>query len=500
LKRAAALFFAWALALIVGLDVRAQPPEEKPHEEPPPRGRRFPLHIPEQYAITPPASLAADFPRGIPLRMGYGLSFIVSESDGSFLLYGLTGRGPTLPGPGVAQGGKQVPLPSRIFVQPLYSPALAALRLTDRSVEFVGLWPLRDESGNTLRALPPGASGPGRFQPLDVELKRLDYESDGVFPNGVAKDARRNCLWVSEDYGPSLFKVSPANGRILKRYLPGDSVLGELPGDSPAVPVSGLSVSDSGKVYACLNRPLRIGGVPAQFVRLMELNPENDLVRHFAYPLDKDEYESLDLVRVSDLTFVEENRFLVLEQGPGKKGWMSRVFLADITRATNIRRAVDDQDRPVEVVGSSKDWDGLGLRMARKVLVLDLAVAGMTAERPMSMVLLPGRTTLAVLSRGMWGLRTVLENPVKTGGGQTLTDLGDYVLEPDNSLSAFGRPTQARLRVAGEKSTESGLWIFTLPKDPADYKVTWQGGLPSPPVGGQPAKPAEAPKPPPAHH
>ncbi|GAB6036362.1 hypothetical protein JCM15519_09210 [Fundidesulfovibrio butyratiphilus] len=500
MKRAAVLLVAWVLVLVAGLQTLAQPPEEKPHEDPPPQGRRFALHIPDQYAIPAPPALAADFPKGIPLRMGYGLSFFVSEADGSLLLYGLTGRGPTLPGPWVARGGRQVPLPSRIFIQPQYSPALTALRLTDKSASFVGLWPLRDESGKPLRALPPGVSGPGLFQPLDVGLKRLGYDPGGVFPGGVAKDARRNCLWVSDDYAPALFKVSPGDGRILRRYVPGDGVLGELPGDSPTVPVSGLCVSDSGKVYACLHRPLRLNGVSAQFARLVEFNPENDLVRHFAYPLDKQEYESLDLVRVSDLCFVEENRFLVLEQGPGKNGWISRVFMADISRATNIRRAVDDQDRPVEVVGSSKDWDALGLRMARKVLVLDLAAAGMTAERPMSMSLLPGRTTLAVLSRGAWGVRTVLENPAKTSSGQPLTDLEDYVLQPDNSLSVFGRSTQTKLRVTAGKPMESGLWIFTLPKDPSDYKVTWHGGMPAPPMGGVPAKPAEPPKPPPAHH
>lgn len=216
--------------------------------------QRLEVHIPLEYAVPAPAALKATFPRGLPPGLGYGLTFVMRQPDGSMLFYGLTGRGPTVPGPQVVSQAGQAPAPSTVYVAPEYAPSLVALRVSEKTADVVGIWPLRDSTGQPVRGLPPKVDLQAGGVPLGLGLDRLAPEPRGMFPGGVAKDNQLGCLWVGEDYGPSLLKVSVGDGRILKRFAPGEGLLEPIPGDSARMNFSGLCASD----YSFLPLPERL--------------------------------------------------------------------------------------------------------------------------------------------------------------------------------------------------------------------------------------------------
>ena len=425
--------------------------------------------IPPSMMTPAPGKLAAQFPRGFMPGLGFGLNGAQVQADGTVVLHTLTGRGPTLAGPMVA--GKNGQDASTIFILPAFNPAIVTMTLSSDKAEVVGMLPLKDEEGKPLRGLPPapgGGASPVEV-PLDLALTRLEPDSSGIDPQGVAYDFKRSVYWLADGYRPALLRISPRDGRVLGMYSAKDDMEEILTTRRVGWGFSGISVSPAGKVHTMMRGVLSAQGKPAIFSRIVEFDPDTERVRQIPYPIDDEIFADPSGVGTGEIVAFADKRVLVLEQGIGKDGRpRSLVYSADLTQAHNIHRVRDDAGNTLEAITDKAQLRKMGQNMARKTLVLDLHQAGFKGEKAESMTLLSDGRTLVFMSGHGFGLEGQIAGASVGQDGKPVLDAVGYELGPDGKLLHGGQPTGA---VIGIRPTAEAprLWVAVLHKKASDY-------------------------------
>ena len=448
----------WVLPVFC-LPASAQAPEVRSPE----------VVIPQAMMVPVPQSLHGQFPKGFLPGLGFGLSCAQAQPDGSMVLHTLTGRGPTLKGPKVAEQGTVAP--SSVFILPTYTPSIATMKLSGNTAEVLGMLPLKDEEGNPLRGLPPAPAVHGGQveMPLALSLRRLEFDTHGVDPQGVAYDVKRGAFWVADGYRPALLRVSPRDGRILFVLAPGSGLEDYLATRRAGWGFSGASISPTGKVYTIMRGVLFVEGKPAIFSRIIEFDPDTERVRQLPYPIDDETFPDPAAVSTGEVVAFADKRLLVLEQGLDKNGKArSLVFSVDLTQTHNINRVYNDARQPLEVLREKAQWRKQNLNLARKTLVLDLQAAGFSGTFAESVTLLSDGRTLAVMSGHGFGLEGHITGCSVGPEGKPVLDPALYQLEADGKLSFAGQSSGAVMGI-GPTREIPWLWVAVLPKKAADY-------------------------------
>ncbi|GFK93132.1 hypothetical protein NNJEOMEG_00962 [Fundidesulfovibrio magnetotacticus] len=423
---------------------------------------------PPAMAIPAPPALKAVAPKGFTLGLGYGLSCAQAQPGGAMVLHSLTGRGPTLRGPSVAEAAGTAP--SALFVLPDYTPAVVTLILSGARAEVTGVLPLAGEDGKPLRGLPPASRQPGAHVeiPLSLGLKPLAFDPTGMDPTGVVYDFKRGAYWIVDGYRPALARVSSGGGHVQALYVPGDGLEPYLGSKRPGGGFSGVSLSPTDKLYTIMRRPLAWEGKPGHFTRIVEFDPSSERVRQMPYLLEED-YADPESVTTGDPVAYADKRLLVLEQGLGKDGApLVRVFSADLTRAHNIHTVRNEAGQPPEAVTDKAQWRALAINSARKTLVLDLKQAGFTGSWAESMTLLNDGRTLLFMSGHGFGVEPQIAGFATGSDGKPVLDPAAYTLNPDGSLVCEGRPVKTAFTLKPTWEVPR-IWLVTLPKKATDY-------------------------------
>jgi hypothetical protein len=199
--------------------------------------------------------------------------------------------------------------------------------------------PLRQPSGAThsgLKYLFDAENGPGGL--------RFDPEGVRVSPRGT--------LYVSEEYGPTLGEFSADGKRLRTLRLPDKLLIANPDVENAELPprnrsgrqanrsMEGLAISpDGSKLYGAMQSPLiQDGALDASNVRIgtntrvVEVDTRSGRSREFLYPLESPKHG------ISEILAVSSTQFLVLERDslPGLTAVFKRLFLIDVTRATDI--------------------------------------------------------------------------------------------------------------------------------------------------------------------
>ena len=198
-------------------------------------------------------------------------------------------------------------------------------------------------SGRSDNADPSRGSG----WPLDG---RLD-------PEGIRVSADGDAVFVSDEYGPYVYKFDRRSGRRLDSYaLPAhfyvaktashgaDEIAGNTSGRVANKGMEGLAISPDGRVlFGAMQAPLiQDGGDGAPVLRIARIDLRTRQVREYAYPLTnsgttaKPKYNG-----VSEILAVNDHQLLVDERdgkgfGDGSEAKFKRVYLIDLDGATEV--------------------------------------------------------------------------------------------------------------------------------------------------------------------
>lgn len=186
------------------------------------------------------------------------------------------------------------------------------------------------------------------FDPSNsIDSLRLD-------PEGVRIDACGHDAFVSDEYGPFIYRFNLATGKrvgavaVPNKFLidypsatPNDELSKNVSGRQSNRGMEGLAISpDGGKLYGIMQSPLlQDGGLDAALkrvganVRIVEIEIATGALREFLYPLHDKGYG------VSEIVAVNDHEFLVLERDgkAGASAGFKRIFKIDIAGATDIR-------------------------------------------------------------------------------------------------------------------------------------------------------------------
>ncbi|SOX55681.1 3-phytase [Mycobacterium ahvazicum] len=268
---------------------------------------------------------------GVAVQANAHGSAIAPVPGSSNEIYGLTDRGPNVPGR----------TPNEIvFPIPDFHPQIAKLKLADGVASVEKIITLSGKDGAPLVGLPyPQATAAGESV-VDLNGAPLPPSDHGLDGEGLVA-LSDGTFWVSDEYGPFIVHFD-ANGKELERLSPIDGTLPkELSLRSPNQGLEGLTLTPDGTtlvgiMQSGLQTPGLVGpaaSVPMTRIVTVRLSNHSD-VHEYLYPLANPQQTK---VAVSEITAVSNTTFLVDElDGEPQPNGNKKIYLADISGATDV--------------------------------------------------------------------------------------------------------------------------------------------------------------------
>lgn len=395
------------------------------------RIQRFPLEVPKHLDT-----------RSFTPSFGSGLALHRILPDGAIEFFAVSDRGPNGDGP-MAPHPSGGLAESKIFPAPEFVPSVATVRVDAAGARVTAAMPLRVSATEFASGLPrpPGAPGHSGEVPLTESLRMdpeagVQYHLHGIDPEGIAFDARRQCLWIADDYGPFLMRVELATGLVTRTYGPGNGLPPAFARRAPNRGVEGLTLDPAtGLLYVAMQSPLLAddGHPDGPCLHYACFDPDaGKTVAVYAYPLDPRQYKKgrTREAKLGDFAALGDGRFAVIEQGKGADGEMFH-----------------------HLVIASVD----GTRQQ----LLDLGACGWHAEKAEGLCLVDAHT-LAICSDNDFGLRTALFD----ADGRPIPDLdiGDCEVDAGGRFvgDCAGKAASARIVPAAAADARVELWLLTF--------------------------------------
>lgn len=149
---------------------------------------------------------------------------------------------------------------------------------------------------------------------------------------------------VGDEYGPSIYFIDRRTGQSKRVLKPGDGLPNIFKDRSANRGIEALTVAPNGKIYAALEGTLDIDGKTqrsAQLIRFVEIDPRTNAMRSFAYKIDCDMYRDSSAVKIGDMDAIDNENFIIIEQGKSKDGIMQnliyKINIADAIDISNIK-------------------------------------------------------------------------------------------------------------------------------------------------------------------
>ena len=317
-----------------------------------------------------------------------------------------------------------------VFADPSHGPMIYKLKLAQGEAQILERIAPRLPAGlvnpfdqrETVNGLPNLAQN-GEM-PYDAQGQQaLGYDPHGLDTEGIALNAADGTMWVCEEYSPSLAQLG-MDGRIIRRLVPeGMTAKLGLAYAQDALPAvyarrqanrgfEGVAVTPDGRfLYAALQSALEnpdaAAGAASRMTRIIKIDLTTGAAcAEFAYA--KEDAEPLGLrqgqIVISDLYALEEDRLIVDERDTrsGAKARIKRLYLADLTQATNILGQMDDAatgESTASLTLEQHTPEALAARQVtppHKTLLLDLLAQGFTFEKIEGVCLLDQRSIAVV--------------------------------------------------------------------------------------------------------
>lgn len=399
-----------------------------------------------------------DFPNGMKTGYGSGMTFKGKIKDG-YEFYVLTDRGPNGDGPTYKEDDKVKS--TKLFPVPLYTPQIGIARVTSTEAIVYDTITIKDNNGKDITGLPipEGDLGSTNEIPFSDTLERLKNDKNGLDTEGIAVDKDGN-FWICDEYGPFIVKLD-SNGKILKKYGAGQGLPEMIKYRHPNRGMEGITITPNGKIYAVVQSTLNINDKKtrdiAQFVRMVELNPLTGETKTFAYPIEVKSYAGKNKnCKIGDLFAISDSKIVLIEQGNIKEGMMNKLFLIDISNATDIT-GMKNNGKDLEYVS---DITTLDINFIEKKEILNLRDYGWEPSKAEGLTVLDDNQTIVVINDNDFDMATKTKNE----NGDSV-DIKNYTLNADGSFTNSKNGNIEKLTLTTEPANEPlNLWFIHLSK------------------------------------
>ncbi len=287
-----------------------------------------------KYEITGNKDLI-DHSGGYSPAIGSSLFFIEKKKDDLFF-YGLTDRGPNAP---IQQNN----LTKVIFFHPQFEPVVVKIKVNKQKAEIVDFFKVIKNNDIHMTGMPTkGIEGPSFYEvPVNHNIDDIHIYEGGMDSESLTMD-KEGHFWIGEEYDPAIIKVNGKTREIEKILRPGQGLPEFVTHRQINRGFEAMAVAPNGKVYAFLEGVLKFdqddSKINNKIIRLLEIDPNTNNTRTFAYKFDEEAYQHFRKVKIGDLTAINDNEFLLVEQGKAKNGNMTNIiYKIDISNATDIQ-------------------------------------------------------------------------------------------------------------------------------------------------------------------
>ncbi|MBK9018344.1 MAG: choice-of-anchor I family protein [Saprospiraceae bacterium] len=363
----------------------------------------------ETYDYTPTSTIA-DFQGETIFDGGISGLHYIPGTDLEF--YAVSDRGPNA----VATSHPNATGTTLLFPAPDYAPLITRFKAENGAWTVQEIDPILRPDGSPISGLPlpAGAGSTGEMAWADTTPVVLTPDVWGMDSEGIVEDNFGN-LWLCDEYGASVWKINKATKQVIKRYTPFPTETQDAP--LPAVVgkrranrgFEGVAITPNGKVYSMIqsvaDNPNTAAGNNGRLLRLVEIDPETDAVRQFAYEINPvvGQIRTRDW-KVGDLVAVNNEEFLLVEHAE-RNGWNTKnIYKINIANATPL--TTDDfGGQTMEQVGTAAGIAAFGVNVVEKTLVLDLLEAGwdLSHDKPEGVTIIDDNT-IAVVNDNDFGI------------------------------------------------------------------------------------------------
>ena len=402
-------------------------------------------------------SVSDVFPYGFVGGFGSALAFkSYDKKTGEYQFYALTDRGPNGDAPNYLENGQTSA--SKYFLSPNFIPRIGILKVKNGKAQINESITLKNKDNSYITGLPiaPGATGSSLEIPLLPTMDKLNYDPNGMDPEGIAVDKQGN-FWISDEYGPFIAKFSK-KGQLIQKLKPGNGLPEVLKYRIPNRGMEGLSISPSGKVFSSVQSILDINGETnnALFTRIVMYDPKTKKTKMYAYPVNMTKFKKAKDLKIGDIYAVNDKQLLVIEQGKDKNGEMRNVInLVDLSKATDLTgKKVNGKE--LETISNPEDLKKLNINMASSKEILNLRGHGWDMEKAEGLTLLPDGKTIAIVNDNDFGVA------VSTDNDKNITDLNYDSITKQWTLDSVEMPTNVKFSANSPAERKNVIWLFTL--------------------------------------
>ena len=442
------------------------------------------------------AKIKGEFPLGFLPSYGSGLAYKGKNAAGDLEFYGLTDRGPNGDGPLVPDPSGKGTIGSKIFPSPSFAPSFGVITVGKNGAVLTSSTPIKVSASVSSSGLPVPMGAVGNSAEIPVmDAMKFDAASKAVFNAGgldseaIVVDAKRNALWVSDEYGPFIIRIDAATGVIQAKYEPGKGLPALFAKRRANRGMEGMTLDASNdKLYAFLQSPLSDGTAMysvtkkaeqverfARFTRWIEFDPTTGSSgKMFAYPLNGADYQDgrTGNAKLGDMVALGGGKFLVIEQGAAPSGKVfNKLMLVELKGATDIaatafNATTSDLEKSSMggVAVNGADW--AGVTPLKKTLLLDLNAIGWAAEKAEGLTLID-ESTIALANDNDFGMKTKIFDAA--GVEVADADVTKCTVDANGVIvtsSATGCDAANSIRVArgDDRERPSRLWIVKFAK------------------------------------
>lgn len=397
------------------------------------------------------------FPYGFVGGFGSALAFkSYDKKTGEYQFYALTDRGPNGDAPNYLENGKTSA--TKYFLSPNFNPKIGILKLKNGKAQINESITLKNKDKSYVTGLPiaPGATGSSLEIPLLPTMEKLNYDPNGMDPEGIAIDKQGN-FWISDEYGPFIAKFSK-NGQLIQKLQPGNGLPEVLKYRIPNRGMEGLSISTSGKVFSSVQSILDINGETnkALFTRIIVFDPKTKQTKMYAYPVNMSKFKKAKDLKIGDIYAINDKQLLVIEQGKDKNGEMSNVInLVDLSKATDLTgKKINEKE--LETISNPEELKKLNVQMASSKEILNLREHGWDMEKAEGLTLLPDGKTIAIVNDNDFGVA------ISTDHGENISDLSYDSETKKWTLDSKEIPTNVTFSANSPAERKNVIWLFTI--------------------------------------
>ncbi|MBN2692784.1 MAG: esterase-like activity of phytase family protein [Burkholderiaceae bacterium] len=443
-------------------------------------------------------TIKAEFPKGFPISLGSGIALKGLDKQGNLEFWVLTDRGPNGDSPGLQNADGTVAA-TKSFPAPKFVPEFGVVTVGvdkgNRRATLESTTELRDADGSLTsgRPIPPGSVGSTGEIPVSDTLQILQnaqgqiaYDAHGLDPEAVVQTPDGKALWMTDEYGPFVFKVDAATGQIQTKLAPGSGLPDIVKYRQPNRGIEALALAPNGNLLAGVQSILKMPDAKdsngktqkttkAEFTRLVQIQPDG-ATRMYAYPLTDANgtlpYSKNKDAKIGDLVALDDTRYLIIERGTQADGKdHNMIFIIDLSGAADLTgKTLNGLE--LEYQSSIKSLVTAGINPVKKTLLFDLVEGsgfGWVSGKTEGMALVD-KQTIAVANDNDFGLAAEIVGPAGEilAGDDCEMNSSGQILAGTGKCTAPGNYTYRIIR-GKPWETPSRLFLIKLPKPVLDY-------------------------------